>query len=117
MAKIVHRREGVIVAEYPLEQGRIMIGRRPECDICIDDITVSGNHASVTVKPSGYMEGLNDIIIEDQGSTNGTIVNGRNVKRHFFKHGEIAFIGSHELTLIDENTQCFETTQVILPGS
>jgi pSer/pThr/pTyr-binding forkhead associated (FHA) protein len=98
-----------------LEEGSITIGRRPDCDIQIDDLSVSGKHATVSVKVNQYMDGLKDVFLEDAGSTNGTKINGRRIKKHLFKHGEVAQIGTHELTLVDEGTRAFETTQILLP--
>lgn len=115
MPKLVHTREGQFLEDIPLEEGSILIGRRPDCDVRVDDDTVSGKHAMVTIAPSAYMEGLLDVHIEDQGSTNGTTVNGKAIKRHMFKHGEVAKIGSHEFAMVDEATRGFETTTVILP--
>lgn len=115
MPKLVHTREGQFLEDIPLEEGSILIGRRPDCDVRVDDDTVSGKHALVTVAPSAYMEGLLDVHIEDQGSTNGTTVNGKVIKRHMLKHGEVAKIGNHEFAMVDEATRGFETTTVILP--
>ena len=115
MPKLVHTCDGTFLGECELEEGSWLIGRRPDCDIRVDDSTVSGKHAVITVNPSAYMEGLLDVHIEDQNSTNGTIVNGKKIKRHMMKHGEVVHIGSHEFTLIDEATRGFETTTVILP--
>jgi len=115
MPKLVHTRDGQFLEDIPLHQGSLLIGRRPECDIRLDDETVSGKHAKVTVAPSAYMEGLLDVHIEDQGSTNGTLVNGKAIKRHMLKHGEVAKVGSHEFAMVDEATRGFETTTVILP--
>lgn len=115
MPKLVHSREGQFLEEITLEEGSWLIGRRPECDIRVDDETISGKHAKITVAPSAYMEGLLDVHIEDLGSTNGTTVNGKVIKRHMLKHGEVAKIGSHEFSLVDEATRGFETTTVILP--
>ena len=115
MPKLVHTRDGIVIEESTLDEGSLSIGRRPDCDIQIDDLAVSGKHAVVSVKSNQYMEGLKDVFIEDAGSTNGTKINGRLVKKHLLKHGEVAQIGSHELTLVDEGTRAFETTQAILP--
>jgi pSer/pThr/pTyr-binding forkhead associated (FHA) protein len=117
MPKLVHTYDGTFLGEIVLEEGSWLIGRKPDCDIRVDDSTVSGNHALVTVNPSAYMEGLLDVHIEDKGSTNGTIINGKKIKRHMLKHGEVAQIGSHEFTLVDESTRGFETTTVILPDA
>jgi len=37
MPKLVHSREGSFVEEFNLEEGSWLIGRRPECDIRLDD--------------------------------------------------------------------------------
>jgi pSer/pThr/pTyr-binding forkhead associated (FHA) protein len=115
MLKLIHSREGTLLHEYPLEAGTYMIGRRPDCDVHIDDTTVSGYHAQITVTPSEFMDGAFEVYIEDKGSTNGTLVNGRPIKRHLMKHDEVARIGLHEIKLIDKHTRSFEETEVILP--
>jgi pSer/pThr/pTyr-binding forkhead associated (FHA) protein len=115
MPKLVHTRDGQFLEDISLQEGSVLIGRRPDCDIRLDDETVSGHHAVVTVAPSAYMEGLLDVHVEDQGSTNGTTVNGKSIKRHMLKHGEVVKIGSHEFAMVDEATRGFETTTVILP--
>jgi pSer/pThr/pTyr-binding forkhead associated (FHA) protein len=115
MPKLVHTREGQFLEDINLEEGSWLIGRRPECDIRLDDDTVSGKHALLTVTGSVYMEGLLDVHIEDQGSTNGTMVGGKTIKRHMLKHGEVVKIGSHEFAMVDESTRGFETTTVVLP--
>jgi pSer/pThr/pTyr-binding forkhead associated (FHA) protein len=116
MAKIIHTREGRPYKEYALKAGTLTVGRRPDCNIqLLDDVTVSGNHAKIFIAPSEYMVGLLDIIIEDQGSTNGTLFNDKAIKKHRWKHGELIKIGSHEFTLIDEHTRAFEQTNISLP--
>lgn len=115
MTKLVHSNDGKRVKEYTLKPGITKIGRRPDCEIRIDDTTISGYHFQIIVRPNEYMKGLNDIHIEDSGSTNGILVNGKRVTRRLFKHGEIAVVGSHEFTLVDEGTRAFETTEIILP--
>jgi hypothetical protein len=52
--------------------GPIVIGRSPGADIVIGDDFVSGKHARLS--PSG-----DGVVIEDLGSTNGTILNGQRV--------------------------------------
>ena len=51
---------------------RTRIGRSPECEIFLDDVTVSRNHA-VLVERDGKFT------VEDQGSLNGTFVNRRRI--------------------------------------
>ena len=74
MAKIIHTRDGKPYKEYKLKAGTLTIGRRPDCSIqLLDDVTVSGNHAKVFISPNDYLDGLFDVVIEDQRSTNGTL--------------------------------------------
>lgn len=115
MPKLMHSRDGNFVEEIELKEGTWLVGRRPECDIRLDDQTVSGKHAVITVRPSIYMKGLFDVTITDHNSTNGTVVNGKKIKEHMMKHDEPVFIGSHEFTLVDEKVRGFETTRVVLP--
>lgn len=117
MPKLIHTRDGKFQREWILKPGNLLIGRHPDCNICVDDTTVSGRHAMITVRPSAYLEGLLDVFIEDTNSTNGTIVNGKKVSRHMLKHGEVAHLGGHDFTFIDEATRGFETTTVILPDA
>jgi hypothetical protein len=51
---------------------RVVVGRSPECDIVVDDSSVSTMHASVFADGDSWQ-------IEDFGSTNGTYVSGRPV--------------------------------------
>jgi len=115
MAKLVHTQSGKVIGEYPLVKGSISIGRSKDSDIRLEDITVSGCHAVVEVVTSEYMDNCNDVYLIDQHSTNGTIINGRHVKRHLMKHGEMAVIGQNEFSLIDEESLSFERTMVFIP--
>jgi pSer/pThr/pTyr-binding forkhead associated (FHA) protein len=116
MAKIIHTRGGKPYKEYTLKAGTLTVGRRPDCHIqLLDDVTVSGNHAKIVITPSDYLSGLMDVVIEDQRSTNGTLLDGKKIKKHRWKHGELIKIGSHEFTLIDEKTRAFEQTNIMLP--
>lgn len=52
--------------------GPIVIGRSPSCDIVVDEPFVSANHARLTLQGPA-------LVLEDLGSTNGTMVNGRSI--------------------------------------
>jgi hypothetical protein len=54
----------------------LTIGRRPDNDLCLPQAVVSGEHAVVVTI-------LNDSFLEDLGSTNGTLVNGKAITKHF----------------------------------
>ena len=95
MAKLLITLDGVQVADFPVEKERITIGRRDFNDIQLDHIGVSGEHAVlVTI--------LNDSFVEDLGSTNGTLVNGAPVRKHFLRNGDLIEIGRHRLRFIGD---------------
>ena len=114
MAKLVLNLNGVVQGEYQLDKERLTIGRKPENDIPIDNLAVSGKHALIITI-------LDDSFLEDLGSTNGTYVNGKLVKKHALKDGDVIAIGKHELKYINENATAddddFEKTMIIKPGT
>jgi pSer/pThr/pTyr-binding forkhead associated (FHA) protein len=105
---------GVVQGEYELNQERLTIGRKPDNDIPIDNLAVSGKHALVITI-------LDDSFLEDLGSTNGSYVNGKLVKKHALKDGDVIAIGKHELKYVNElataDDDDFEKTMIIKPGS
>ncbi len=114
MAKLVLSLNGAIQGEFELDQERLTIGRKPENDIQIDNLAVSGKHSMIITI-------LDDSFLEDLGSTNGTYVNGKLVKKHALKDGDVIAIGKHELKYVNENASDdedeFEKTMIIKPGS
>src|SRR5215210_7115101 len=64
----------------------ISIGRAPSCDLVIDDLTISGEHALLGYTPQGW-------VIEDQNSTNGTYVNGARVASEYVNPGDVVTVG------------------------
>jgi pSer/pThr/pTyr-binding forkhead associated (FHA) protein len=102
-----------VLGEFSLDKERLLIGRKPENDIQVDNLAVSGQHAAIITI-------LNDSFLEDLDSTNGTFVNGKLVKKHALKHGDVITIGKHELKYVNDdattNDQDFEKTMIIRPG-
>ena len=72
---------------------RTRIGRSPDCDIFLDDVTVSRNHA-VLIEEGGRFS------VEDQGSLNGTFVNRRRIDRSPLQEGDELQIGKYRMTFI-----------------
>jgi pSer/pThr/pTyr-binding forkhead associated (FHA) protein len=112
-AKLILSLNNSVLGEFPLEKERIILGRKPENDIQVDNLAVSGQHAAIITI-------LNDSFLEDLDSTNGTYVNGKLVKKHALKNGDVVTIGKHELRYIndeasDEDDE-FEKTMIIRPG-
>lgn len=70
---------------------RTLIGRLSECDLQLDDPSVSRRHARITPSAGGWA-------IEDLGSTNGVRVNGAEVGRANLEHGDAIELGNVRLT-------------------
>lgn len=97
--------------EFPLDKERVTIGRKSDNDIPVDNLAVSGKHAVIITI-------LNDSFMEDLGSTNGTLVNGASVKRHFLQDGDVIEIGKHRLKYVNDapsstTAEEFEKTMVL----
>lgn len=107
--------DGVVVKRFELASGELLIGRQPDCDVQIDDNSVSSRHALLTVRPSRYLEGQREIVIEDLDSTNGTFVNDRQVERQTLAANDTIRIAWNTFRLVDEDAPDFERTAVILP--
>jgi len=114
MAKLVLSLNGAVQGEFPLNKERITIGRKPDNDIHIDNLAVSGKHALIITI-------LDDSFLEDLQSTNGTYVNGKLIKKHALRDGDVVGIGKHELKYVNEHATAddeeFEKTMIIRPGS
>ena len=82
MAKLILSMEGLVLKEIPLVRERTTIGRKPHNDIQIDNLAISGEHAVIVTV-------INDSFLEDLDSTNGTLVNGQPVKKHFLQDGDV----------------------------
>ncbi len=80
--------------KYDIEKNEIYVGRNETCEIFIDDEDVSRVHAKVTSE-------LDYVLIQDLGSTNGTLVNGVKVQRHKLQDGDRIQIGN--LTVLKFN--------------
>lgn len=76
-----------------LDTDRVTIGRHPESDIFLDDITVSRRHAEVIRTESGH-----DVI--DAGSLNGTYVNRELVERGSLADGDELQVGKFKLVYV-----------------
>jgi pSer/pThr/pTyr-binding forkhead associated (FHA) protein len=90
MAKLILSLDGSVIREVPLNKERITIGRKPQNDIQIENLAVSGEHARI-------MTILNDSFIEDLGSTNGTLVNGNPIKKYILQDNDVIEIGKYKL--------------------
>lgn len=93
--KIPEGSSGLVIIKGPnigdkflINKSKLTIGRNPESEIFLDDITVSRKHA--VLKKSG-----NDFLIKDLGSLNGSYVNGEIVDNAVLKNGDRIQIGKY----------------------
>jgi pSer/pThr/pTyr-binding forkhead associated (FHA) protein len=110
MPRMIVSIDGVVIKEVQLTKDRTTLGRRPYNDIVIDNLAVSGEHAIF------HMVG-NDVEIEDLGSTNGTYVNAKAVKRQELRNGDTVEVGKYKIRFLHEaEGENFEKTMIFKPG-
>jgi hypothetical protein len=73
-------------------EGQNLIGRDADCDVRIDDPSISKRHCRLDCNG-------NHFVIRDLGSTNGTFVNNEPVKRTSFDPGDVLRIGKFKFRL------------------
>lgn len=117
MAKVQFSLDGNSMGEFTLNKERMLIGRRPTCDIHIDNLAVSGEHAVIVTIG-------NDSFLEDLNSTNGTLVNNKAVKKHVLYHGDTIEFGKYLLKYVNDyqaqatgstSKSGFENTVLVTP--
>jgi len=118
MSHLVVTLEDKMVGEFPIAKEKMTIGRKPDNDICINNLAISSYHTQIiTVLDSSFLEDLN--------STNGTYVNARLVKKHALEDGDLIDVGNYRIRYVgnepqssdDENSDVLEKTIVLSPGT
>ena len=92
-ALVVRSGGGMAGQPFRPGDGRTLIGRSPECDIFLDDVTVSRRHAEIV------REG-DEFTIRDLGSLNGTYVNRRRIESAALEDDDEVQIGKYRLTFL-----------------
>jgi pSer/pThr/pTyr-binding forkhead associated (FHA) protein len=77
------------------------IGRSPESDIFLDDVTVSRSHAAIKREGAGF-------IFTDSGSLNGSYINNQQTSSHRLTTGDEIQIGKFHMRFIGATAQSGE---------
>ena len=92
-----------------IDADTLSVGRYEECDLTVSDLSVSGNHARITLS-GGQLR------VEDLGSSNGTKVNDREIKTATLKPGDILTFGDVEYRFVGVESSAPAPAWNDLPG-
>lgn len=107
MPKMIVSIDEVVIKEVQLTKDRTTLGRRPYNDIVIDNLAVSGEHAAIVMSGA-------DVVLEDLGSTNGTYVNGKSVKKQALHNGDTVEVGKYKIKFVGDGTaDNFDRTMIV----
>lgn len=93
MAKIIISRNQAVIREVELDKDRMTLGRKPDNDIVLPHPAMSGSHAAFNFI-------MDDVFVEDLGSTNGTYVNGKRVAKHMLEDHDTIVVARFQLEFI-----------------
>jgi hypothetical protein len=92
-ALVVRSGGGMAGQSFQAFDFRTLIGRSPDCDIFLDDVTVSRRHAELVRDGETFT-------IRDLGSLNGTYVNRRRIESVVLEDDDEVQIGKYRLTFL-----------------
>jgi hypothetical protein len=90
-ALVIRAGGGRVGESFAIEGERMSIGRRPESEVFLDDVTVSRDHALLIHRGGAWY-------LDDCGSLNGTYVNRSRIESHRLEEGDEVQIGKYKLT-------------------
>jgi FHA domain len=90
-ALVIRAGGGRVGESFAIEGERLSIGRRPESEVFLDDVTVSRDHALLIRRGE-------DWYLDDCGSLNGTYVNRSRIESQRLEEGDEVQIGKYKLT-------------------
>jgi FHA domain-containing protein len=90
-ALVIRAGGGRVGESFALDGERMSVGRRPDCEVFLDDITVSRDHALLIGRGGQWY-------LDDCGSLNGTYVNRSRIESHRLEEGDEVQIGKFKLT-------------------
>lgn len=112
MGKLIITESSGVSRELLLDKERVTIGRHADNDICLNDKAVSGHHAVIITI-------LSDSFLEDLDSTNGTLVNGKQIAKHPLSDSDEINIGRNSLRYQgdqQDSDKDFDKTMILRPS-
>ncbi|MHC4714257.1 MAG: protein kinase domain-containing protein [Planctomycetota bacterium] len=88
--RLVLYKGGDVAREFPIDKQSLTVGRAPDCDIPLEDSSISRHHARITVRPDR-------IVVEDLNSLNGTYINDDGIRRGHIEDGDRVSFGTVDL--------------------
>lgn len=82
LGHLVICREDEYLSDYSIQQERVLLGRKPDNDLCLEGDAVSAHHALLLLDADGWL-------LIDLQSTNGTYVGKQRVRQHRLIEGEV----------------------------
>jgi FHA domain/zinc-ribbon domain len=92
-ALVVRSGGGMAGQTFQPGEGRTLVGRSPECEIFLDDVTVSRRHAEILREGDTFT-------IRDLGSLNGTYVNRKRIESAVLEQDDEVQVGKYRLTFL-----------------
>jgi len=87
-----------VVSTHHCQGGVTVVGRDVDCDVVLSHAGVSRRHCVIRADKTGEGTGVApDFTIEDLGSTNGVVVNGRSHPKRRLMHGDVIELGTARL--------------------
>ncbi|HSZ13803.1 MAG TPA: FHA domain-containing protein [Solirubrobacteraceae bacterium] len=90
-ALVIRAGGGRVGESFQIEGERMSIGRRPDSEVFLDDVTVSRDHALLINRGEQWY-------LDDCGSLNGTYVNRSRIESRRLEEGDEVQIGKYKLT-------------------
>ncbi len=90
-ALVIRAGGGRVGESFAVDRERISIGRRPDAEVFLDDVTVSRDHALLIRRGEQWH-------LDDCGSLNGTYVNRSRIESQRLEEGDEVQIGKYKLT-------------------
>jgi pSer/pThr/pTyr-binding forkhead associated (FHA) protein/type II secretory pathway predicted ATPase ExeA len=108
-ARLIVSSGRTVVAEVTLNRPRMVLGRDDSCDISLDSRYVSRFQ-------NLFMETQDGWVLIDLSSTNGCFVNGRRIREHRLRDGDLIAVGHHQMRFTGPNAKPARAAELFKNG-